>query len=87
MDDSYMGDKVNLLLHSHNDWNELHHPIIPVPLHPLEVLEKRLIEVPVCCVQWIGYSRYLSPEFVSALPHPICGVMAIGDNPLAILTK
>jgi hypothetical protein len=66
--------------------------LAPLPQGPVQRGEalralQSCLPLPVCCVQWIGYSKCLSPEFVSALPHPISGVMAIGDNPLAIMTK
>lgn len=39
---------------------------------------------PLCCVQWIGFARYLSSEFVAALPHAIQGIVALQHNPLLI---
>ena len=42
---------------------------------------------PLCCVQWIGFRRYLSPEFFSALPHPVRGVCVLGEDPLTVLMK
>ena len=39
---------------------------------------------PLCCVQWIGPRRYLSKEFVQGLPHPIDGILYIGDDPLCV---
>ena len=38
---------------------------------------------PLCCVQWIGFRRYLSREFIAGLPHRIRGVVALGSDPLA----
>ena len=38
---------------------------------------------PLCCVQWIGFRRYLSREFIAGLPHRIKGVVALGGDPLA----
>lgn len=39
---------------------------------------------PLCCVQWIGYSRYLTREFIAALPHPISGIAALQRDPLVL---
>ncbi len=38
---------------------------------------------PLCLVQWIGPRQYLSPDFISGLPHMIRGVVSLGDDPLA----
>jgi hypothetical protein len=35
-----------------------------------------------CVVQWIGPRRYLSPEFLAALPHAVKGLIALGEDPL-----
>jgi hypothetical protein len=42
---------------------------------------------PLCCVQWIGYHRYLTPVFFAALPHPVRGVCVLGNDPLEIFMK
>jgi hypothetical protein len=42
---------------------------------------------PLCCVQWIGFHRYLTPLFFAALPHPVRGVCVLGDDPLTVSMK
>jgi hypothetical protein len=42
---------------------------------------------PLCCVQWSGYTRYISPEFVEKLPHVAAGIMVFGPDPLKIYAK
>lgn len=37
---------------------------------------------PLCTVQWVGPSRYLTPEFMGQLPHTISGLMRLGPDPL-----
>jgi hypothetical protein len=37
---------------------------------------------PLCTVQWVGPSRYLTREFVAQLPHAIGGLMRLGADPL-----
>ena len=39
---------------------------------------------PLCAVQWVGFRRYLTREFVSGLPHDIQAVISLGDNPLRV---
>jgi hypothetical protein len=42
---------------------------------------------PLCCVQWIGYARYLSREFLAALPHATTGVVALQTDSLQLNCK
>ena len=42
---------------------------------------------PLCCVQWSGYTRYISPEFIEKLPHAAAGIMEFGPDPLKIYAK
>ena len=37
---------------------------------------------PLCCVQWIGFRKCLSNDFIAALPHKIRGVVALGNDAL-----
>ena len=39
---------------------------------------------PLCTVQWVGPSKYLSHEFVQGLPHSIEGLFLLGENPLVL---
>ena len=32
------------LLHPNHDWNELYHPVIPIPLHLFQIFKESLIE-------------------------------------------
>ena len=41
---------------------------------------------PLCCVQWIGYARYLSREFFAALPHETSAILQLGDEALMLQT-
>jgi hypothetical protein len=42
---------------------------------------------PLCCLQWIGYARYLSREFLAALPHATTGVVALQIDNLQLNCK
>lgn len=40
------------------------------------------LPAPLCCVQWIGFRKYLSNDFITGLPHRIRGVVALGNDAL-----
>ena len=50
-------------------------------VHRGEILRSMQCLPPICCVQWIGFQRYLSPEFYTALPHAISGILVLQDDP------
>ena len=58
--------------------------LFPGPaVHRGEILRSmQCLPQPLCCVQWLGFSRYLSQEFFQALPHAISGILVLGDDPL-----
>jgi hypothetical protein len=39
---------------------------------------------PLCCVQWVGFGRYLTSAFVAQLPHRVRGIFRLGDDPLEL---
>ena len=52
------------------------------PVHRGEILRSMQCLPPICCVQWIGFSTYLSQDFFKALPHAISGILVLQTNPL-----
>lgn len=36
---------------------------------------------PLCHIQWVGFLRYLTPEFVRKLPHRAEGLFCLGSDP------
>lgn len=39
---------------------------------------------PLCCVQWVGFGRYLTRAFVAQLPHAVRGAFKLGEESLKL---
>ena len=62
---------------------------VATPLQRGDVLRslQHCLPQPLCCVQWIGYARYLSEAFVAALPHSICGILVLQEDSSFLLKR
>ena len=60
--------------------------LCPSPaVHRGEILRSmQCLPQPLCCVQWLGFSRYLSREFFAQLPHAISGILVLQNDPFQL---